>query len=659
MIAEMTSVLIVGRNRDALEVTRALQNVGVVQFDPLESKDLPRGALNAVDAERRAVLERLVARAESIVAALGGATPTSGRQANRPPLPTNREEYLNELGRRVDVLSAERETLEGEIEAVGAYGRVTRELAALAGTLGASGRLSALPVLLSADEDPARLRAQLDEGLPGRFAVGVRALDAKTGVAVLAVRRSDEGAARAAVSRAGLAELRLPGRFAGHSLVDAARLVDERNRTAPEELQGVHEELSRLRQEHFDAVNVLRLELRDELSRYITLEAAGKGRYGFALRGWLPVDSRPALEAALKPLASQLVYAFEAPDPHHSGPVPVKLKNNAFVRPFELFLGIFAPPGYGTFDPTWVIATFFPIFFGFVIGDVGFGVLFLVLAYWMSNLAKARRTLNISFMSMRVPPVTERALSIILTHMGAWSIVFGVIYGELFGTLGEHLHLFRTAHEGGLIPILLPRLDTSTAGVMMLLALAPGIFQVLYGWYVRFSLGVKHQDRRHIFEGLGMFIGLVGLIIMAYAYRNPGSPVWLYYIGGVCLVAFAVCVVLSGVYMMFIEILSNGGNILSYLRLYAVGLSSAVLAQLSTDLGWSLGGHLGILGILIGIIVGLLVHVFAITFTIIGHVLQPLRLHYAEFFTKFGFFESSGRPYRPFARLGGHEVAGR
>jgi V/A-type H+/Na+-transporting ATPase subunit I len=103
--------------------------------------------------------------------------------------------------------------------------------------------------------------------------------------------------------------------------------------------------------------------------------------------------------------------------------------------------------------------------------------------------------------------------------------------------------------------------------------------------------------------------------------------------------------------MMPIEIMSNGGNILSYLRLYAVGLSSAILANLATDLGWSLGMSIGLPGLLIGIVVASLVHLFAITFTIIGHILQPLRLHYAEFFTKFGFYDESGKAYKPFARL--------
>ena len=84
-----------------------------------------------------------------------------------------------------------------------------------------------------------------------------------------------------------------------------------------------------------------------------------------------------------------------------------------------------------------------------------------------------------------------------------------------------------------------------------------------------------------------------------------------------------------------------------------------MLGKLATDAGWSLGMGvgggkglaLGVLGILGGIIVATLIHFLAILFTIIGHVLQPLRLHYAEFFTKFGFYDGSGRQYKPFARL--------
>ena len=104
---------------------------------------------------------------------------------------------------------------------------------------------------------------------------------------------------------------------------------------------------------------------------------------------------------------------------------------------------------------------------------------------------------------------------------------------------------------------------------------------------------------------------------------------------------------------MLIELVSNGGAILSYLRLFAVGLSAAIVANLATDLGWAIGGTLPIIGPLLGIVVGLAVHLIAMALTIIGHTLQPLRLHYVEFFTKFGFYDENGRPYKPFRLLGG------
>jgi V/A-type H+-transporting ATPase subunit I len=104
---------------------------------------------------------------------------------------------------------------------------------------------------------------------------------------------------------------------------------------------------------------------------------------------------------------------------------------------------------------------------------------------------------------------------------------------------------------------------------------------------------------------------------------------------------------------MLIELPSNGGNILSYLRIFAVGLSSALVANLATDLGFALGKTLPVIGPILGILVGLAVHLIAIALTIIGHTLQPLRLNYVEFFTKFGFYDESGRPYNPFRLLGG------
>ena len=102
---------------------------------------------------------------------------------------------------------------------------------------------------------------------------------------------------------------------------------------------------------------------------------------------------------------------------------------------------------------------------------------------------------------------------------------------------------------------------------------------------------------------------------------------------------------------MIIEILSQGGNIISFARLFAVGVAGAILANLATDLGWGLYEKIGILGIIVGVVLALLVHAFALAITIIGHVLQPIRLHFVEFLTPTGYHNESGVPYNPLRRL--------
>ena len=657
MIAEMAQVLILGRKRDSLEVARALQNAGVVHIDPLEAGELPRAVLQGADAERKSVLERQLARAESALAALGvsNAIPDENKLKTIPDLAS----YLEEIGHRTDVLSKEHTDLAAELGAIGSFNTVTKSLADLSGSLAKSERVGVLGFTYVKPEEFAKLESTLkDAGLT--YALGNKTA-ANLEAGILAVRKQDLSLARTALTRAGLGEVRLPGRFENLPFSSASDLMSERARTAPEELQGVNDGLERLRREHVGALSASRLELRDELGRFDAISASVAGKYGFAMRGWLPKKNTYSLEMALAPLKGQVIYQFEDAPTHHAEHVPVTLDNNTAVKPFELLMGIFAPPAYGSFDPTWVIALCFPIFFGFVIGDIGLGAISLALAFFLRGMAARGQTLNIGFMGVSVSGAPLKNVATVLTHMAVWSIIFGFVYGELFGTLGEHLHLFYvTGHEEtGLIPILIPRLESTATGLMLILSLVPGILQILYGWFIRFRLGVQHNDKKHTYEGIGMFVGLVGLILVSYSFRNPGTPPIVNIIAAVCGLVFVACVFLSGVFMMFIEIISNGGNILSYLRLYAVGLSSAVLGKLATNAGWSLGMGLGggkglalgVLGVIGGIIVATLIHFLAILFTIIGHILQPLRLHYAEFFTKFGFYDGSGRQYKPFARL--------
>jgi V/A-type H+/Na+-transporting ATPase subunit I len=656
-IAEMSEILILGRKRDNLEVIRALQDAAVVQIDPLEDGEVPRAMLEGAEASRKANLERLLARAESALAAMGA----TDAKPDYKKLTGNSEALIDEIGARTDVLSGERSELAQELSAIGSFSSLARVLGELSSGLGKSGRVAAIGFSVADSKEKDKLEALLREaGISyelGHQPVG------KGSAAVLAVRNQDASQARSLVSRAGLSELRFPGRFEGMNYADAAAQMEQRARTAPEEMQGILSSLEDLKNKHASTLTAARAEIKDELSRYEALGSSVAGKYGFALRGWIPKANHAQLEQALTPLKGQVIYQFSDAPHHHADHVPVKLVNNNFVKPFESLLGILPLPAYGTFDPTWVLAIFFPILFGWIIGDVGFGLVSLGLSFLLGNMAKAGKNLKLDLFGANLGPATLENISKLLVWMGVWSMIFGVIFGEFFGTFGEYIGLFKFAGEtnAALITAPLHRVASSESGTMILLSLIPGVFHVLYGWFMRAKLGFDHHDNTHAFEGIGMFLAVVAMLPWVGQFVLGWTfPAW---VGTAQLVLLAVGIIGFGflskkAMFMFLELPTNFGNILSYLRLYAVGLSGAVLANYATDTAYAFGSGMGgIVGLVLAIIIGSLVHLVFIAFTIIGHILTPLRLHYVEFFTKFGYYDHNGRAYRPLAKLSGKDAA--
>jgi V/A-type H+-transporting ATPase subunit I len=190
-------------------------------------------------------------------------------------------------------------------------------------------------------------------------------------------------------------------------------------------------------------------------------------------------------------------------------------------------------------------------------------------------------------------------------------------------------------------------------GPLLLVSTLFGVLQVLGGWLIRVIYALRHGESLHVYEALGMLTGLVAVVLFATAYQTHTVNPVVVTLTLVLLAGFVVFTILAKNGLMVLELISNGGHILSYLRIFAVGLASALIANLSIDLGYSLGGVLPIVGPVLGILVGAVVLFIALALTIISDTLQPLRLHYVEFFTKFGFYDESGRPYRPFRLLGG------
>lgn len=346
----------------------------------------------------------------------------------------------------------------------------------------------------------------------------------------------------------------------------------------------------------------------------------------------MPSDGLDALRSELKTqcdgaVSVRCVHAHGA-----AGSPPVRLNNPSPVRSFETLLALLPLPKYGSIDPTWYMATFFPPIFGLMLGDIGYGLLLVLGTLWLWRLGRRHKIAG--------------ALAVILGSCAFFTILFGVVFGEFFGTAGHHL---------GLRPLWRERLEVGSAHVgetlLMYLGVtvAVGVVHILCG----LVLGIINARKTgHTADALGYMArisGIFGLFLVIGRLVDFLPPVFTS-AGVVAWILFLVFMLwtikhhpLHGA-MLPLELLGTVGNILSYARIMAVGMASAVLALLANRFGSMIDN------VIWAVIVVVLVHALNLALGIVDPTIQGLRLHYVEFFSKF--YLSGGRVYSPFKKMG-------
>lgn len=652
----MEKLVVAGPRRLARPLLAELQHAGVVHIDPLRPAELGEFRLSPQEESELRRWEAIVAGADRILAVLGVA-PSFG--APFVGALEEAEAQIRPWLERAEVLGRERASLEEELQTIQLFGAAAQALASLTHGIDQSPRFGVIPFLVGKPEELSLVKNALDAALRDRYSLDSTPMD-KQVAAVVVVMRRDLEAARSALSRLGLAELRFPGAFANLPVTQVARRMREREKIAPEELAGVLEELAKLGRESLSSLQALLTRARDEVLRYKAASDLAAGKYGVALMGWVPQDAKPKVEEALSKLRDEIVYTFEPVDEHHEADqVPVTLKNPAWAKPFELLHGFLNTPKYGSYDPTLNIALFFPLFFGMVVGDIGLALLFGYLAYFFGSRARQGKGVLIPLVNAIITPSVGRDVSKLLTWMAVSAGIWGFLYGEFFGTLAERLGIFypNDGYHSGLFPILLNRLEAAeTSTLLIVVCLLLGILQLFYAFGLRAYMGYKHHSASHMWEGIGYLAGLIGIVAYAYTFLSGvGAPLTSFIlVAGLAVFVVAMFQVarslgaIMGYLVMPIELLTKGGQILSYIRIYAVGLAGAVLYKLANDAGFAMAEQLGFVGGLIGFVVGAVMFALITLITIMGHVLQPIRLLWIEFGNNYGFFDEVGRAYRPF-----------
>ena len=364
------------------------------------------------------------------------------------------------------------------------------------------------------------------------------------------------------------------------------------------------------------------------------------------LEGFCPIDQVPALQEMLQ---KQEVY-YQEEDPTAEDNTPIKLRNNRFTQLFESLTGMYGWPNYGEFDPTPVLAPFFLLFFAMCMGDCGYGILLMIIGMLI-----AKKKLNIAMFD---------GLGPIITVLGVGTTIVGFFLGTFMG-----MDLYAAEWVPQALKNVMIKGNLELAGsaydIQMVLALCIGVFHICLAMVVKAICYTKQTGFKENIATWGWTLLIVGGLIVAilgmtvlpaevfkwtliavagvsalgiYIFNTPGRNPLINIGAG-----------LWETYNMATGIL---GDVLSYIRLYALGLAGGMLGAAFNNLGLMVMG-----GSTEGttwqwlpfVLILVLGHVLNLAMSALGAFVHPLRLSFVEYFKNAG-YEGKGTLYKPFKK---------
>ncbi|MBZ9688366.1 V-type ATP synthase subunit I [Clostridium estertheticum] len=335
-----------------------------------------------------------------------------------------------------------------------------------------------------------------------------------------------------------------------------------------------------------------------------------------AIEGWVPTGLASDLEKSIKAITNGDFYLELEDATSEDNDVPILLKNNSIVEPFEIIISMYSLPEYSEIDPTPVMTPFYMLFFGMMLADVGYGLVMFIgcaIALKKFNLDEGQRKFVKFFWLLSIP-----------------TAIAGVVYGSFFGDLIKFKSLINPGED---------------IMKLLIIAIVIGAVQIYFGLGVKGYILIKNgKPMDAIYDVLTWYAALTGAFLLIGGSSIGLSPAvinigkWVMIVGMVALVLTqgrankGIGAKLGGGLYGLYGISSYIGDLVSYSRLMALGLSGGFIAA-------SFNMLIGMIPKPFNIIFGVFIFVGAQTFNLLlsalGAFVHSARLQYVEYFSKF------------------------
>jgi V/A-type H+-transporting ATPase subunit I len=342
------------------------------------------------------------------------------------------------------------------------------------------------------------------------------------------------------------------------------------------------------------------------------------------LTGYVPVTSNEQLESYLS--SSNAIYYRERPIPDDKP--PILLKNGWFARLFEPITEIFSMPEYKEMDLTPFFAPFFMMFFGFCMGDVAYGIILVLVGVFL------RKWVSPSF-----KPFLTLAI-----FLGIGTMIFGVVTGTIAGFNMDEIAFFEPIHRFMLN-------DTS----VFWLALILGLVQIIYGLIIQAYSRARQFGFKYSLSIIGILLGILGAIDLSLFKLGGELSLYIIYAGIALMFLFSDPDINifarfgKGIWDLYSNVTGIFGDVLSYIRLFALSASSGILGYVINSISLPLLDSIPVLGPILFLIVMIVGHGANLALAGLGAFVHPMRLTFVEFYKNAGFV-GGGKKYTPFAK---------